>query len=270
MKQGRNTLRKYFAAGRLPSEDHFQDLIDSNLNMEDEGFSKSEQHGFKVAPLGTGDSLISFFRNINFAPLWRLAFRSRDGAQAGEENLVFGRPHGAEEEDAAVLSFAPQGRVGINLAEPAHALDVAGEVRSSGRLGVETVPAGGVLANGKWQPILTGLQGCQAFEVVAGAGNPGKGYALMHAIAVNAFNPTAWPAFNLFGRKNRIRCTHAYYMSRDQRLGLRWAFPKERQGAGKRREYQLEIRSQCDYGGNTPIRFHLTRLWFDDMTGLGE
>ena len=47
-KQNRETLKRFFSAGKLPSEEHFADLIDSSLNVTDEGFSKSEDFGFEV------------------------------------------------------------------------------------------------------------------------------------------------------------------------------------------------------------------------------
>ena len=49
-KQNRETLKRFFSAGKLPSEEHFADLIDSSLNVTDEGFSKSEDFGFEVTP----------------------------------------------------------------------------------------------------------------------------------------------------------------------------------------------------------------------------
>ena len=39
----RSTLKKFFESGRMPSERQFADLIDSMLNMVDEGFDKTEQ-----------------------------------------------------------------------------------------------------------------------------------------------------------------------------------------------------------------------------------
>ncbi len=46
-KQTRDTLKQFFSAGKLPTEEHFSDLIDSSLNTLDEGFDKSEEFGFE-------------------------------------------------------------------------------------------------------------------------------------------------------------------------------------------------------------------------------
>jgi hypothetical protein len=39
--RNRDTLKQFFQEGRLPTSDHFGDLIDSMLNMSDEGFRKT-------------------------------------------------------------------------------------------------------------------------------------------------------------------------------------------------------------------------------------
>ena len=39
--RNRETLRGFFSAGRLPTQDHFGDLIESMLNMDDEEIGRA-------------------------------------------------------------------------------------------------------------------------------------------------------------------------------------------------------------------------------------
>jgi hypothetical protein len=165
-----------------------------------------------------------------------------------------------------VLSLDARARIGINIGTPRHTLDVAGVVASTGRRGThapaQAIP---ILANGEWQDITDTLSGCQAFEVMAGAGQPGAGrYALMHAIALNAYNPDGgW--FGLFSNRKRITPHHAWYGRRCDKLQLRWEGTSGRNAA-----YRLRIRSGCDYGEGAHIKVFLTRLWFDETTQEAE
>lgn len=272
-RKSRQTLKNYFSSGALPEERHFHELIDSTLNMEDEGFNKTPEDGLQVVTRsgesGSGQSLISFFRERQEAkgPLWRLRFdrgfdalqfvapsEGGDGGEKPEGGAAAGTPR------QPLLSLAPEGKLGVNVARPDADLDVGGLARSRGRSGV--VPAGvvadDVRADGEWHAITGELKGCQALEVVAGVGGtPGQGhYALMHAIALNAHQPKGW-FLNLFGRKNRIRAHQSYYRSRADKLELRWT--------GDRKGYRLEVKTRRRYpseGGRPPrILFHVTSLW---------
>ena len=80
-------------------------------------------------------------------------------------------------------------------------------------------------------------------------------YALMHAIAMNAFHPQGI-LFNFLNFKRRIKCHQAYYRSLGNKLKLRWA--------GEMRNYYLELKSNANYGDGVTIRYSLTNLWFDE------
>jgi hypothetical protein len=254
-KRNRQTLRNFFTAGKLPTQDHFRDLVDSMLNMTDEGFCKSAQNGLEVsAPVGH-DAFFSLYRDQSpQSALWSISCsgdRNRLSFRSGDAVAVPDTP--------AVLSLDAQARVGINIGAPRFALDVAGVIGAEGRAGTST--ASGVappIANGIWQDITGPLTGCQALEVVAGTGLRGGGrFALLHAIALNTFNPTAG-MFEFVMRRKRIRSSGAYYGRRCDQLQLRW------QGSsGKNAEYRLQIRTKCSYGDTVPIQYFLTRLWFD-------
>ncbi len=261
-RQTRATLKNYFDEGSLPTQDHFVDLIDSMLNMVDEGFSKTDKDGLRVRAQVQENTLLSFYRGQGGdTPLWSAGF--------GEGNPQFVlRPGGAQVPPLLVLD--PAARMGVGTAEPRCTVDVVGTVGARGRLGASPRVDEAIVADGQWKDIAVDLSGCQAFEVMAGAGNADDEghFALMHAVAMNTHNPAWWD--NLFFAKRRIRHQHAYYSRRCDRLQLRWVGEH-----GKGARYRLQIRSQCDYmshrrGKGKPlapeqeVRIHvyLTQLWF--------
>lgn len=243
-KRNRDTLKTFFKKGSLPSEDQFHDLIDSALNTIDEGFNKAPEYGFEISSLGSYDRLLSFCRN-NDRPLWLVSY-DRD-----QDKLLF---KNAREE--VVLSLSPDGHVGVNNKDPEWPLDVGGVIRAEGRIGVLLTKEKSIPADGRWHDISPDLSGCQAFEVMAGAGKKKSGkYALMHAFALNTYHPKGF-FFNFLNFKNRIKYHQAYYRSFSDRLKLRWS--------GENRKYTLQLRSNSDYGDGTRIKYYLTRLWFDE------
>lgn len=245
-RRRRSTLKHFFRKGALPSADQFGDLIDSMVNQVDDGFDKSESNGLEISTLGAHDSLISFFRRSRSQrALWTI------GYDEDRDKLLFKK---LDDQPGTVLSLSPEGKVGINRKDPLHQLDVDGFIRAKGRIGVAASERA-VAADGRWHDITETLTGCHALEVIAGVGKRKTGrYALLHAIAMNAYNPTGW-LFNLLKRKNRIRCHHAYYNARVDKLQLRWD--------GRERNYRLQLRTRCHYGDGVVVRYFVTRLWAD-------
>lgn len=274
-RQTRETLRKFFAAGQMPTQEHFGDLIESTLNLRDEGFGKTPEHGLQVVSAPGRAALLSLFSGRDPAnPVWAL----HHGAEGDALQWVAGP--GQQRQAAAVLSLLPaqdapptaEGaaalplppRVGINNAAPRHALDVAGTLASEGRLGsFRDHVAAALPANGQAHTLIDRLSGCQAFEIMAGVGAEGTGrYALLHAVALNTFNPVVqwwqrlWPP----ARRRGIRMTQAHYGRRCDRIDLWWEG-----GHGKDAEYRLRLRTGCDYGPQVMVRASVTRLWLDPL-----
>jgi hypothetical protein len=262
-KRDRPTLKKFFRDGALPTSEHYADLIDSVVNRIDDGFDKTEPHGLRIASLGSSPTLLTFYNGAGATePAWAI----RHGKSAG--SLHFLRGHGAleaagpevqgagpDDPERPGLALSRAGRIGVNVADPDWRLDVDGVARMRGRIG-HPGPQAVVPADGRWHDISGSLTGCHAFEIVAGAGGqPGLGrYALMHAIALNAYNPRN-PVLNwLFGRRS-IRRTTAVFGSYADRLRLRWS--------GSTRDYHLQIRTGSNFGDGIGIRYYVTRLWFD-------
>lgn len=305
--KSRKSLKLYFREGELPTESHFADLIDSMLNMSDEGFRKTIKNGFEVYAAVEHDTLLSFYRDQSNPdiPLWNLSFggsedplllraapphnpltdRADDAGTAPQPSA--GGANGDAAATNTVLSLQRSGDVGLGVPTPRDRLDVAGTIRSSGRRGTfQEQPATLLLADGTWQDLVVDLEGCQAFEIVAGVGHSGKGrFSLLHAIAVNTYNPTLG-LFDFLNRKRGIRSTHGYYSRRCDRLELRWLG-----SSGNGARYKLQIRTRCDFherpaptlfGAKADaaaqaekrdklyIQAQVTQLWFDPHMHLSQ
>lgn len=216
----------------MPSEDNFGDLIDSALNVIDEGFDKSPGDGFKVAQLGDSGKLLSFFENISIkSPLWSIQIdtdtKSLNFSAGNKKNI---------------LTLSPEGKAGINKKRPEFELDVEGVVASTGRIGGKQ---GRIPADGKWHEITDILDGCQAFEIMSGVGEKKAGkYALLHAFALNTFNS-----------KGKVIRHQSHYGSRCNRLQLRWS--------GKTHAFSLQLRTGYCFGEGVLASYFITKLWFD-------
>ncbi|MCE2899111.1 MAG: hypothetical protein LW876_14280 [Betaproteobacteria bacterium] len=267
----RATLRNFFRAGRMPTEENFADLIDSTLNMVDEGYAKTPENGVEITSLGATNALASFYTQRDPRTVqWSISY-GRDTAAGDRKQLMFAA-RAAHAAGATVMTLDPLGRVGVGTQSPRHALDVDGVVCSTGRLGAYTpaMSPGGenpeetgyeaspVLADGKPHDITGWLRGCHAFEVMAGVGDRGKGrYSLLHAIALNTYNPSP-SLLDWFRPRKRIRVTTAFFGNRCDKLELRWDGT-----SGKDARYRLMLRTRCPYGEGVRIQYHVTRLWFD-------
>ncbi len=262
-RRNRETLKNYFRNGQLPTQEHFEDLIDSMLNMSDEGFVKSVENGEEIyAPVGH-DTLLSFYRDQQpQQALWRMALKQ----SKERDQLMFHAPQG-QENKTPLLSLDARQRLGVGTAEPEDTLDVRGTLAAQGRRGSFPLPEKDgqrkpILANGQWQDLTGDLEGCQGFEVVAGAGQSGSGhFGLLHAIALSTYNPQGW--FSWFTRYRGIRQTQAWWSGRGDKLQLRWSGTE-----GRKACYRLQIRTGChfgqdDAGQDVQIQVHLSQLWFN-------
>jgi hypothetical protein len=232
--QNRNTLKNFFRKGSIPSENNFSDLIESMLNKVDDGMSKTIDDGLTLSPIGTSKKLISFFKSIEDKnPAWGIEIDS------GNANLSFNNRL-----SESVLTLTQDKKVGINNTEPKHELDVNGTVAMRQRVG--TYQQGRVLADGNWHVILEKLNGCQAFDIIAGIGKKRTGkYAILHAYALSTFGRS----------RNKIQTHQAYYGSRCNKIELRWT--------GTTYEYNLEMRTRCSYDGDFYVNYNITTLWSD-------
>lgn len=267
-KQTRNTLKNYFKAGRKPSQQDFSDLIDSNLNMIDEGIEKTPEEGLILSQLGSGN-LLSLDKKDDKAKTWTVRLDKENALSigfAGEECLLRLAQNGE-------VCFYRDGVVLVrNRETETHDIHVTGDIISSGRKGgfkscdqVKTP----ILANGKWHDLIKNISGCNSFEIMAGAGNSRtRKFAMVHAVAMNADNPESifnrfFSSSNIFldffRKKKKIALHHAYYNQKCDKLRLRWVTADP----SRPEKYSLQIKTNCCYGDETPIKYHITRLWDD-------
>ncbi len=293
-KRPRKTLTSYFEEGALPLPAHFADLVESSLNVLDDGFSRSAENGIEIALIGQQSRFISFFRDNpdDRQPDWTISSQPHSGAlnfshisaptqDATAASANSGQAPSQNEDE--ILTLSSDRRVGINSPQPEYELDVNGAIRSDGRFG----KTGKAKADGQWQTIGDPdqpLDGCQAFEIVAGVGLRKTGrYALLHAIAMNTWHPTGF-FLNFLNRNRKIRSTQAWYLSRADRLRLRWIQAEKVKSSAKgilmnsgassadkpegpTHQYFLQIKTERSYLDETAddvfIQYSITRLWFD-------
>lgn len=237
----RQTLRNYFKKGSLPNAEQFGDLIDSSLNIVDDGIERSGENGFRISPVGYSSKLISFFTNLrNREPDWYISLDKDESP-------------GLSIRDAAHnprLVFKEGAGVGLGVGTPRHSLDVNGSVGMHQRIG--TLLQGAVPGDGKWHDLIAGIDKPCAYELMVRIdGRQGSGkYALAHLIAVNSFGGKL-----SFGS---IRKTAAYYGSFFNRLRFRWH--------GELYNYSLQVKTSSHYGIDEktgqpfPIQFSVTGL----------
>jgi hypothetical protein len=238
----RQTLKNYFQKGGFATEKHFVDLIDSSLNMIDDGISINQKHGFKLNPLGYSTRLMSFFKkstqkNSDFS--LNLNHDNIEGLSVNDR------------EDTTLIKFDQHNQIGVHTNEPRFDFDVKGVLGVDSKSGNFVV--GEVDGDGSWQTVISDLDGINGFEVVASIrGKMGSGrYAMTHAIALSTFG----------GRysRNKIKNTHAYYGSFLNRLSLRWV--------GDMHNYELQVKTRRHYGVNEvdgqpyKIKFNVSRFF---------
>jgi hypothetical protein len=241
--RNRKTLKNFFRKGSLPTESNFSDLIDSSLNIVDDGFLKNMDDGFVIAPGAKSERLLTFFNDVEYKNAsWSF---NMDTTQPEAPFCI------KNKENKDVLHLDQSGKAGINTNKPISALEVNGDIAAKGRIG--TYAIGEAYADGQWYDILQGLSGCHAFEIVARVGKKDTGkYALLHAIAISTYGRS----------RSRIRTTQAHFGWFWNKIKLRWR--------GDTFNYGLQIKTRSDYGAGVKIKFHISRLWDDDMDTLFE
>lgn len=176
--KNKETLKNYFKKGGVVSEKHFIDLIDSSMNVIDDGISVDPKNGLRINPTGIFTTLISFFR--------KKSQKKADFTVHTNHNNVEGLSINNEDEQT-LIKIKNDHKVGINTDNPKFELDVNGTIASKSRIG--TFATGTVPTDGNWHKILENLDGINAFEIIAHAsGSINSGYySISHAIALSTF-----------------------------------------------------------------------------------
>lgn len=232
-KTNRETLKGYFGSGKIPTGRHFEDLVDSMLNIVDDGMNKSAGNGLQLSPLEDNGSVLEFFGNIlDEKPLWKVQIDRKNGCM---------RIRGGGD-DKPLLSLYPDNKIELQ-----GDLELTGTVKAKGFMG--GYHCGSLPADGQWHDITLEVEGepagCRAYRIIAGCARKGKGkYALLEATAIHCY-----------GSHRRIRGVQSWFGIHFNRLHLRW----NRMGDS----WRLQIRTRCNYGESAQIRFQVAELWQD-------
>ncbi|MCA8829713.1 hypothetical protein [Hymenobacter pini] len=282
----RSTLKQYFKQGTMPTEESFAHLIDSSVNRLDDGFYKHPQLGLQMGAAegrpnaGIGLRLMAFYRNLqqlqNQCATWVMSLLATAPEGDTALGLGFSEPQGRREDHNSSpaeappvrLFLAPGGAVGVGTTQPTEQLSVTGFVGSVGRVGTfQHEPAGTtaapntghpqpaavqVPADGEWHPIITGLQGLWAFEIVAAAYGPHRSgtYAMAHAIALG-----------VHGQRQRIVPHRASYRGWRQQLQFCWQIERPATAEEPVPVYGLRMRTRKSFGPDAAIVYHITCLF---------
>lgn len=241
----RQSLKVLFTAGARPKESNFFSLIDSMVNKVDDGISKTEEDGLILSPEGKeSDKVISVYQNVeDELAQWSVSLNQED-----DKSLSVIAPV-TKTEHTNVLTFQKSGNVGIGTQKPKTTLEVAGTLGVDTRIG--TYKIGTVPADGQWHNIVTGLDGCVAFEIMAQVGKKKKGrYALLHAHALSTFGRS----------RHKIRKTQAYYGWCWNKIAIRFT--------GSTYNYSLQLKTRSNYGPGLKIKYHISKLWDTNMDTL--
>jgi len=270
--QSRATLRSYFRSGNLPTQQNFYDLIESMVNrVDDDAAPPSEPAPPPLPTPGAGGAApaattgpVVFYPSqpAAGAPAWRIGLQAGEAPALTIEELAPPTPpaswpaHAGRGEWPGLSRVQVQagGQVGIGTTTPGHQLEVSGFVASQGRLGTYTdaqYPGTEVPADGHWHPILRGLDGLHAFELVAAAYGPGRGrYAVTHATVLGAYGT---------GRNHAVH-SQGWLRGLFRRIQFRWT--------GRPHDYGLDIRTARSFGADARLVYHITHL-FDDRRPAG-
>ena len=230
--KNKETLKNYFKKGGVVSEKHFVDLIDSSMNVIDDGINVNSKDGLRINPTGIYTTLMSFFRKKSQKQAdftINTNFNNNEGLSINNDS------------HKTVLKIKKDAKIGINTDDPKFELDVNGCLGIKAIVG--TFSRGSVPADGVWHKILENLDGISAFEVVAHAsGSINSGYySISHVIALSTFG----------GSKSRRRIKNYQNSNWNSFFGrifnkkiikIKWT--------GSLHDYNLEIKTSGDWNIN--------------------
>lgn len=237
--QGRKKLKEFFLVGKRPTMEDFEDLIDSTVNILDDGYSKTSKEGMKLTPKNENGVLMTLCAQTNSKPAWILSVNEREQLKIEkiqEDN--YSRKDG-ENADPALFLNSPKTVVNgdIEVRGVRKGTPVKGELANS------------LKADGKWHDITNLKYGVYVLEVLATVqGKSGSGeYAVIMAWATQSF-----------GNNRKIKSVGSHYGFWGHKLKLRWHKKEVKNGIPI---YQLQIKSKLRYKNkNLPINCHITYL----------
>lgn len=229
-KRNRITLKEYFGKGKRPTGEQFADLVDSMLNIVDDGFGKSPEKGLLLSPLDEAGAVLEIRRDmLDDEASWVVALGK------GGELQIHRDPN-----EEPYLTISKDGCVTLGSVCRPVSVQVNGSIRADSFLGGYL--QGTVPADGFWHPVGDMEYTCRAYRVLASCGLKGKGrYALAEVTAMHCF-----------GRRRRIKGCHSWFGNRFNRIQFRWYVDDGMCG--------LQVRTRSDYGEGALINYKVTQL----------
>jgi|GEM_PF-152915 len=248
-KRERSVLKAIFRNNLSPEA--YADLIESTINMKDDGIEKDEQNGLRLTLTGSSRKLLSFWEKIESkSPAWSIGLNPEN--QPKGINITEGRKYSR-------LFIREGGNIGIGNTSPEYKLHVNGLVAMQGRVG--DFSKGRIPANGDWHNVLENLGGCQAFEIFAHINDDGdKRYALTYA--------TLLISHGLKGVKTEVKQLQAssswLWGKIWNTINFRWVIDEKNSVDEER--YIIQMKTRTHYGpkrDGSPkeIFFRITKLW---------
>ena len=229
-KTNRRTLKEYFGRGKKPTNTQFADLIDSMLNIVDDGFNKSAERGMLLSPLDDNGAVMEVRRNIlDEKPQWVIALGKN-------RELHIHR----EMEEEALITLCPDGRILLGGSNQVR-LEVNGSIQANSVTG--NYLQGAVPANGQWQEIGGMDYGCIGYHIVAACGLKGKGrYGIADVTAMHCF-----------GKHPRIWSRRSWFGNRFNKIQFRWHSNGLNCG--------LQLRTRSNYGEGVQVHYRVSNLF---------
>jgi hypothetical protein len=239
----------------------FEHLVDSSLNIKDDGIGLNPDHGLILTSKGPSKSLVSFYQKISdkSTPLWTFGLDSQN--QSKGLNILEGHK--------SRMFIQNGGLVGINTTNPNYQLDVNGLVASRGVVG--TYARGTADADGKWHTLtnLRNMEGCIIFEIIAHINDvKDKRFGLTLA--------TLMLTHGKKGYKNKVFTTGAgskwLWGKFMNKIHFRWVVDDLNTEPGKER-YMIQMKSKSHFGmldGQPKKMFYRVRKLWDKEYELDQ
>lgn len=231
--RNRNTLISGFSKGQRPTADDFKNLIESTVNILDDGFAKDAQTGIKLAPISEQEGTVMTF----------LQSMTDDGGRwvidVIEHDLRISRVQ--ENVKHPVLQLRQSGE--MEFGDPESPVTIQGTLNAGQRSGKKVDKQ--IPADGRWHDLTDYLEGVHALEVVCVMG---KRHTGKHAVLLAH-------ATHCFGSKPRIHRIRSHFGVFGNRLMLRWHKSRNE------RACKLQVRTRFKIGPDFFIHGSVTSLW---------
>ena len=134
-QKNRSTLRNFFLRGLIPRQEHFADLIESTVNILDDGLQKQDGGALAIQASQDDqqDAILLFQSFDDDQAHWRI--RLNNGLQDASRRLGLNFTNGTGH--SSLYIDRASGNVGINNASPTTELEVIGTMKAVGDLVVD-------------------------------------------------------------------------------------------------------------------------------------